>query len=639
MPNRIAAVTSILLMISHTGIPFPAANAAETIPIPVNAPRPNIVLIFSDDQGINDVSCYGSEIPTPHIDQIGKQGVRFTNWYSASSICTPSRYGLLTGRNPCRSEDRLLSALMFLTEEDGRRGLRPHETTIAEVLRRAGYSTALIGKWHLGHGTPEFLPTHHGFDTFKGFTGGCIDYFTMTYGVIPDWYEGTTHVSRNGYSTELITDEAVKWLESQKNSGQPFFLYLPYNAPHFGKGWNPSKKETVNIMQAQGNDLQRVNFIDDKIRREFAAMVVSLDDGVGRIMRALDEYELSDNTLLIFLTDHGGDPVYGGSNLPLRGDKATLFDGGLKVPCVMRWPGRIQPRRTSNQLTSSLDLFPTICHLAGIEPSEPAEAHLDGVDLSDHLLQQSPVPRRELYWETGQHAELDRGNWIALRSGPLKYVRSADGDEFLFDVERDPGEQNNLKDLQPQDFDRMRTRSVRLSMLMSPAVAGVDQPITERQLQLQEYALANQGDPDAGRQLFEQNDQVACATCHRITGMEKSGPNLDGIGDKYTRAELIRHILQPSAEIKPGYQQTVILKNDGLILTGRIERATQLEVRLIDTKGNQTPVARSDIDEMTHPAISLMPDNVADRLKQGEFTDLIAYLETLKFGLKSGLTR
>lgn len=422
----------------------------------VAADRPNIVLIFSDDQGVNDVGCYGSEIPTPHIDRIAQQGIQFRSWYSASSICTPSRFGLLTGRNPSRSRDGLLSALMFLSEDDARRGLHDDETTVAELLAGTGYVTALIGKWHLGHGSPEFLPVHHGFRVFKGHTGGCIDYFTMTYGIQNDWYEGTQHVAKNGYATELITAEAVEFLKEQQGSDKPFFLFLPYNAPHFGKGWNPAAQETVNIMQAQGSDLQRVSFIQDKIRREFAAMVVSLDDGVGQVMQALEAGGHSDNTLLIFLTDHGGDPVYGGSNRPLRGSKATLFEGGLKVPCVMKWPGHIAGGRTSTAVASSLDLFPTFCDVAGIGTVGQT---LDGLSLKGHLLEESELPQRELFWQTGQHAELDRGTWSALRQGRWKYVQDAAGVEYVFDLAADATEQLDLADSAPDILARLRDRT------------------------------------------------------------------------------------------------------------------------------------------------------------------------------------
>ncbi len=455
---KVAFWILLSVLIASGGVVNAAANQQNS--------RPNIVLIFSDDQGVNDVGCYGSEIPTPHIDRIAQQGIRFTSWYSASSICTPSRYGLLTGRNPNRSRDQLLSALMFLSEIDAQRGLRDEEQTIAEVLHNeCGYTTALIGKWHLGHGQSNFLPINHGFNVFKGHTGGCIDYFTMTYGIQHDWYEGATHAPKNGYATELITDEAVTFLKSQQNAQKPFFLYLPYNAPHFGKGWNPSKNETVNIMQAQAKDLQRVDFITDKIRREFAAMVVSLDDGVGRITQSLDVLGLAQNTLLIFLTDHGGDPVYGGSNKPLRGDKATLFEGGLKVPCVMRFPGKIKPGTTSLSVVSSLDLFPTFAGLAGAEIDR---TQLDGRDLTSHLFRNAAVPSRELFWQTGQHAELNRGTWTALRKDNYKYVGLPDGSKYLFDLSTDPNEQNNLAESQPKRLSRMHHRAAEVAAELAP---------------------------------------------------------------------------------------------------------------------------------------------------------------------------
>lgn len=405
------------------------------------AERPNIVLIFSDDQGVNDVGCYGSEIPTPHIDRIAREGVRFDQWYSASAICTPSRFGLLTGRNPSRSKHQLLSALMFMADEHKATGIQPGETTIASVLRNSGYHTALVGKWHLGHGNKSLLPTRHGFDTFIGHTGGCIDFFTMTYGIIPDWYHQEEHVRENGYATELITDEAVRYLRERKRADKPFFLYLAYNAPHFGKGWSPKAKEPVNIMQARAQDLKRVDGIDDKIRREFAAMTLALDDGVGRVMNALDVNGLSENTLLIFLTDHGGDPTYGGSNLPLRGDKATLFEGGIKVPCVMRWPGRIKPGTTSDALVWSIDLFPTFATMAGVDSQG---INLDGRSLFPVFAEGAKWQDRTLFWELGAHAELKRNPWMALRQGDWKFLRTPGEGEFLFNLAKDPNEKENL---------------------------------------------------------------------------------------------------------------------------------------------------------------------------------------------------
>lgn len=426
------------------------------------AEAPNIILIFTDDQGVNDVGCYGSEIPTPHIDRIAREGIKFNQWYSASSICTPSRYGLLTGRNPSRSQDQLLGALMFMADEDKVRGIQPGEQTVGHVLQKAGYHTALIGKWHLGHGAKSFLPTRHGFDTFIGHTGGCIDFFTMTYGVTPDWYHQEETVRENGYATELITDEAVRFIRSHRKEKQPFFLHLAYNAPHFGKGWSPKDGKPVNIMQARAQDLKRVDGIDDKIRREFAAMTLALDDGVGRVLNALDVNGLTKNTLVIFLTDHGGDPTYGGSNLPLRGDKATLFEGGIKVPCLMRWPARIKPGTESDSLTWSIDLFPTFARLA----NSTAPKNLDGQDLSPVLFQKKIWTDRTFFWELGAHAELKRSPWTAIREGDWKYLSTPDDGEFLFNLAKDPNEKRNVAATETGRFQSMKRSAKRLSQAM-----------------------------------------------------------------------------------------------------------------------------------------------------------------------------
>lgn len=431
-----------------------------TAAVALAADRPNIVLIFTDDQGVNDVGCYGSEIPTPHIDRIAREGIKFNQWYSASSICTPSRYGLLTGRNPSRSRDQLLGALMFMADEDKARGIQPGERTIASALKTAGYATALIGKWHLGHGAKSFLPTQHGFDKFIGHTGGCIDFFTMTYGVIPDWYHQEETVRENGYATELITDEAVRFVRSRRNEKQPFFLHLAYNAPHFGKGWSPKDGKPVNIMQARAQDLKRVDGIDDKIRREFAAMTLALDDGVGRVLNALDVNGLAGNTLVIFLTDHGGDPTYGGSNLPLRGDKATLFEGGIKVPCLMRWPGHIKPGSETDSLAWSIDLFPTFAKLASIKVSQK---NLDGHDLAPVLFDGKSWSNRTFFWELGAHAELKRNPWMAIREGDWKYLQTPKDGEFLFNLAQDPNEKRNLAATEVEQFHRLKESGLRLA--------------------------------------------------------------------------------------------------------------------------------------------------------------------------------
>ena len=425
----------------------------------VFAGPPNIVLIFTDDQGYHDVGCYGSEIATPHIDSLARDGVKFTQFYSASAICTPSRFGLLTGRNPSRSQDRLLSALMFLADEHKNTGIQKGETTVAEVLRKGGYQTALLGKWHLGHGGPELSATSHGFDYFYGHTAGCIDFFTMCYGNTPDWYRNDTLLDETGYATDLITDEVGRYLDD-RDKEKPFFLFLPYNSPHFGKGWNDGKNEPVNILQPHPRDLGRVMNIKDSTRRKYAGMVVSLDDAVGRVLADLKKRDLEENTLVIFMTDHGGDPNYGGDNKPFRDGKATLFEGGIRVPCLARWPGQIKAGSESDALIWAIDWFPTFCKLAGIETKGLT---LDGEDISPVLRGGKGDPGRELFWELGAHAELERGNWYALRKGDWKYVATPENGEWLFNLAKDPGEKMNVINKESKRHVRMKGRADELA--------------------------------------------------------------------------------------------------------------------------------------------------------------------------------
>ena len=421
--------------------------------------RPNIVMIFTDDQGINDVGCYGSEIPTPHIDSLARDGMKFNQFYAASAICTPSRFGLLTGRNPSRSRDRLLSALMFLAEEDKSRGLRADETTMATVLQQNGYATALIGKWHLGHGKPEFSANRHGFAHVYGHTAGCVDFFTLCYGNTPDWYRNGELLDETGYATDLIADETERHLAG-RDAAKPFFLFLPFNAPHFGKGWDDGKDQPVNILQPHPRDLERVKFIADPTRRKFAAMTVALDDAVGRVLATLDHHGLRDSTVVIFMTDHGGDPNYGGDNRPLRAGKATLFEGGIRVPCLVRWPGTIKPGSETDAVTSALDWFPTLCAAAGVSTNGLT---LDGLDLRDVFRGGPGVADRELFFELGAHAELERGDWLALRQGDWKYVSTPAAGDFLFNLREEAEEKRNLMNESPAKFSRMKERAIELS--------------------------------------------------------------------------------------------------------------------------------------------------------------------------------
>ncbi len=439
--HRLASLT-LLALVSCTSTP--------------RTDRPNIVLIVSDDQGWDDVSCYGGSVPTPWIDSIARDGARLTDFYVASPVCTPSRFSLLTGRLPNRSRDQLLGPLMFAEGRDRTRGIRPGETTLAALLKTRGYRTALVGKWHLGHGDPAFLPTRHGFDSFYGHTGGCIDYHTLRYGNLPSWYRGEELVEESGYATDLLSDEAVRFLEGQ-SAEQPFFLYLAYNAPHFAKSWDEGKRDFAHTLQAKPEDLASFAHVEDEDRRVFCAMVKAMDDGIGRVLAALDRRGLAGDTLVVFICDNGADPVYGGSNSPLRGRKHTLWEGGIRVPCVMRWPGRIASGTTVDQPASALDFVPTVCALLDIETDG---LPLDGIDLGPVLLDGKRV-ERDLFFERGFDAAFRRGDW--------KLVRDRDAPPALFNLRDDRSETRDLAARRPEKLAELLAAHAEMS-------AGLPEP-------------------------------------------------------------------------------------------------------------------------------------------------------------------
>jgi len=412
----------------------------------VAPPRPNILLIFTDDQGYNGVSIFGSDIPTPNMDMIARDGIRFNQAYVAAPICTPSRYALLTGKYPNRSQDQLLTALMFSQDNDAQRGIQSEEITLAEALQDSGYKTALIGKWHLGHGQEKFLPTRHGFDSFFGHTGGAVDYFTMKYGKIRDWYRNEELADYTGYATDILADEAVDFVQKAQHDENPFFLYLAFNAPHFGKPWDEQKQRAVNVLQPDPKMRAQFSHIKDKTEREYASMVVSLDIAIGRVFLALKASGQDKETMVIFMSDHGGDPKYGGNNAPFRDGKFSLYEGGIHVPAMISWPGQIKPGTVSEQMMSALDLFPTLCQIAGCKPDI---TRFDGIDIGPHLFEGQSLDR-DLFWQ--QQAAGNDPKWglwhretiSAYRHKNWKYMHTRDAGDVLFNLEIDPAETQNL---------------------------------------------------------------------------------------------------------------------------------------------------------------------------------------------------
>jgi len=417
----------------------------EAAPIP----SPNILLINADDLGMGDLSSYGSEIPTPHIDSIGEQGLHFSDFYVSAPVCTPSRFSQLTGLLPQRSRHRLTSPLMPTSEQDADRGLEPGEKTIARVLKESGYSTGLIGKWHLGHGRRRFLPTSNGFDYFYGFTPGCIDFFTHRYRGQPCFYRNERMIEEEGYSTDLFTGEAIAFLERNRN--RRFYLNLAHNSPHYGKADFPGAR--ANVLQAPEELVARFTG-PDQDRNVYSAMVVSMDDGVGRVLKALESLGLAENTLVIFTSDNGGDPDYGGSNGSFRGEKGTLFEGGIRVPCMMRWPGVIPAGGSCAYPCSQLDFYETFSTLAG---APQTRVRTEGLDILPVIKNpQAALDERTLFWVYGNEAAIRQGDWKYLQ---IKAEKEGEKDrQFLFQLRKDPYEQNNLAGVETSRMESLKTR-------------------------------------------------------------------------------------------------------------------------------------------------------------------------------------
>ncbi len=407
-----------------------------------HAAPPNVIVIYVDDLGYGDLSSYGGDIPTPNIDRIGEEGIRFTDFYAAP-VCTPSRFGLLTGSNPIRSRHDLNTALMpFSTNY-----LDPAETTLAEYLKSAGYHTALIGKWHLGRADESDSPLRHGFDRFYGFEGGCVDYFYHTYGKLGlDWYVDGKKTNEEGYATDLLTRHAMNYLGESKERKAPFFLYLAYNTPHYGKSdpdslpantvtlaeANYKGYPVANTLQAPAGYLERFNHIKDPYRRVYAAMVANLDDNIGRLMQRLHEEGLSENTMIWFISDNGGSSqsLHGhASNGALKGEKGTLWEGGIRVPAMVRWTTRIKPGQVINTPACNLDLVPTLSSIAGFGKALPDNV-IDGKDIGPILFHNKKMTR-DLFWSFRGQTAIRRGAWKLI-----------DGE--LYNLEQDPSERNNV---------------------------------------------------------------------------------------------------------------------------------------------------------------------------------------------------
>ncbi len=397
--------------------------------------RPDVVLIVLDDLGYGDFGCYGcTDIRTPHIDRLARQGVRLTDFYANGPVCTPTRAALMSGRYQQR-----VGLEWAISPGQKEPGLPVEDSTLARALKRDGYATALFGKWHLGY-RREFGPLAHGFDEFFGLLSADIDHYShREISGEPDLYEGDRPVERKGYMTDLITERAVTFVE--KHAGRPFFLEVAYNAVHWP--FQPPDRP---------DDVRVVKTWYEGTRRDYARMLERVDDGVGAILDALEKRGLTDRTLVIVTNDNGGEQLSRGT--PLRGNKGILLEGGIRVPCIVRWPGRLPAGKVSANPAITMDLTATILAAAGAKPPEGRK--LDGIDLTPVLNGSKPALGRTFFWRIGG----PRGEQLAARKGKWKYIRHEKG-ELLFDLDADIGERRDLSKRHPETVAELRTEVAR----------------------------------------------------------------------------------------------------------------------------------------------------------------------------------
>ncbi len=386
--------------------------------------QPNIVILLADDLGYGDLGATGcTDISTPNIDRLAREGVRFEHAYANAPVCSPTRAALLTGRYQQRAG---IDHVIYANEKD--RGMTLKAVLIPEVLRRAGYASALIGKWHLGY-PKKYFPTRQGFDEFVGFVSGNIDYFAHTDRLgIPDLWRQEKAVEDPRYTTELIGDEAIRFIDRRLE--EPFFLYVPFSAPH-DPFQGPADRATAGNQQIT----RKVN----RTRAVYRKMVEALDHNIGRILDHLRQRNLEDRTAVFFMSDNGGVPDVA-RNAPFRGGKGTLWEGGIRTPLFARWTGVFPAGRAVRGMAAGMDLFPTALELAGIAP--PRGLRLDGVSLLSAAKGGDGPVHDTLYFH---YFPPGAGHpWKAVVREGWKYLADNRGREHLFDLSRDIGEERDL---------------------------------------------------------------------------------------------------------------------------------------------------------------------------------------------------
>ena len=421
MVRHVLAITTLVLLL----------GCGATAPKPELPP--NFVIIMADDLGYGDLSTYGGWIDTPGIDRLAAEGLKFTDFHSNGAVCSPTRAALMTGRYQQRAG---IPVVVFAPENRPSHidGLQDVEYTFAEMLREQGYATGIFGKWHLGY-YPEYNPVRHGFDFFKGYVSGNIDFFSHVDGAGRfDWWNGEHKSDEQGYVTTLINEHAVKFIEDHRD--EPFCLYVPHEAPHYPY---QGPDDDPNGFREVGGFSGRQELSVEDLKDRYRQMVEEMDEGVRQIIDRVNKLNLGRRTLVLFFSDNGA--TRDGSNGSLRGHKASVWEGGHRVPAIAWWPDRIAHRSVTDQLSSTMDVWPTLAELAGVPL--PTERPLDGVSLAP-LFDGGTLDRRPMYWHFM--------DGLAMREGDWKLVVGEDGNDepMLFNLADDLGETNDLSESEPE---------------------------------------------------------------------------------------------------------------------------------------------------------------------------------------------
>jgi len=405
-----------------------------------SAEKPNIVFLLADDLGFKDMSYRGDKIKTPNIDKLATEGIQLDQFY-VQPVCSPTRSSLMTGRYPMR-----YGLQVGVVRPWAQHGLPLEERTLAQALKETGYTTAICGKWHLGHLDHRYLPTSRGFDHQYGHYNGALDYFTHIRDKGLDWNRDDKPLREKGYTTNLLADESVRLIE-QHDISRPLFLYVPFNAPH-------------SPFQAPQSYLDMYKHIEARNKRAFAAMVTCMDDAIGRIVAALDRRNMRRNTLIFFCSDNGGVGNISDNGL-LRGQKGQLYEGGIRVPAIAVWPGVLEAGALVREPLHMVDMYPTLLKLAGASLEQPLA--LDGKDAWPTIAGGKPSPHEEILLNvTPYNGAIRCGDWKLIHNGKLgaNYTDprpSADTFE-LFNLADDPYEKNDLSEKNPQKLRELKRR-------------------------------------------------------------------------------------------------------------------------------------------------------------------------------------